>query len=165
LTEEHRRNKSIITPCTLKYSLFLQITESCEITDALFKLMILLHKSQLNENESLVASFCICFVILEKIYWYMFGPYDQFLPFFFSQFFNLKNNITTVLTESCEIWTSTDIPNACRHIIVLYVSDTWTKLYMNNQYFVLYNFINFVWTSLFSQIKMLLINNGLQIVS
>jgi hypothetical protein len=50
-------------------------------TDALFKLMILLHKSQLNENESRVASFCICFVILE----------------------NLKNNITTVLTESCEI--------------------------------------------------------------
>ena len=88
MTEEHRRNKSIITPCTLKYSLFLQIY--------------------------------------------------QFLPFFFSQFFNLKNNITTVLTESCEIWTSTDIPNACRHIIVLYVSDTWTKLYMNNQYFVLY---------------------------
>ena len=57
---------------------------------------------------------------------------------FFSKYFNSKSNITTVLTESCEIWTSTDLPIACRHISVLYVSDTCTKLYMNNQYFVLY---------------------------
>ena len=76
-----------------------------------------------------------------------FCKYINFWHFFFSKYFNLKNNITTVLTESCEIRTSTDIPNACRHIIVLYVSDTCTKLYMNNQYFVLYMTLmdNIVW--------------------
>ena len=76
--EGNKRNKYIITPCTLRYSLCLQIY--------------------------------------------------QFLPFFFQKYFNSKYNLTTYFNRELSnnsIWTSTDIPNTCRDIIVLYVSDTW----------------------------------------
>ena len=47
---------------------------------------------------------------------------------FFQKYFNSKYNLTTFFNKELSnnsIWTSTDIPNACRDTIVLYVSDTW----------------------------------------
>ena len=49
---------------------------------------------------------------------------------FFQKYFNSKYNLATYFNRELSnnsIWTSTDIPNACRDIIVLYVSDTWTS--------------------------------------
>ena len=47
---------------------------------------------------------------------------------FFQKYFNSKYNLTTYFNRELSnnsIWTSTDIHNTCRDIIVLYVSDTW----------------------------------------
>ena len=47
---------------------------------------------------------------------------------FFQKYFISKYNLTTYFNRELlnnSIWTSTDIPNTCRDIIVLYVSDTW----------------------------------------
>ena len=54
--------------------------------------------------------------------------YINFCHFFFQKYFNSKYNLTTYFNRKLSnnsIWTSTDIPNTCRDIIVLYVSDTW----------------------------------------
>ena len=58
----------------------------------------------------------------------MFANISQFLPIFFQKYFNSKYNLTTCFNRELSnnsIWTSADIPNTCRDIIVLYVSDTW----------------------------------------
>ena len=77
--EENKRNKSVITPCTLRYSLCLQI--------------------------------------------YL------FLPFFFKSI-STQNIIEQLfsLQRVVEYEPNTDIPNACRDILVLYVSDTWIRI-------------------------------------
>ena len=47
---------------------------------------------------------------------------------FFQKYFNSKYSLTTYFNRELSnnsIWTSTDLPNTCRDIIVLFVSDTW----------------------------------------
>jgi hypothetical protein len=50
---------------------------------------------------------------------------------FCQKYFNSKYNLTTFFNRELSnnsIWTYTDIPNTCRDIIVLYVSDTWIRV-------------------------------------
>ena len=61
---------------------------------------------------------------------------------FFQKYFNSKYNLTTYFNRELSnnsIWTSTDIPNTCRDIIVLYVSDTWIS---NTRIF---NILFYIW--------------------
>jgi hypothetical protein len=50
---------------------------------------------------------------------------------FCQKYFNSKYNLTTFFNRELSnnsIWTYTDIPNTCRDIIVLYISDTWIRV-------------------------------------